>query len=150
MVHFTPFIDLEGDYQGYNYRIKGDDRVQLGHPDGSTTLHNNVTNALAWIDEQVPPAPPATLDSLSPDTAVLGDPDVEMHCVGTGFTEASVIVFAGYDEPTTFNSDTDVSTIVKPSLGWGAVSVDVAVRTGLAPTPALQFTFTEPAQAGRS
>jgi hypothetical protein len=86
-----------------------------------------------------------TLTSLDPDTAVLGDPDLVLTCNGSGFTAASVINFAGQDEPTTLVSDTVVTTGVKPSLGWGAGPQPVYVKSGSAVSETLQFTFTEPA-----
>ena len=89
-----------------------------------------------------------TLASLTPDTAVLGDPDLTLHCIGTNFTETSVINFADHDEPTTFVSDTEVTTGVKPSLGWGAVSVPVTIKQGSFETAPLDFTFTEAAARG--
>ena len=85
------------------------------------------------------------LQSLSPNEAVLGSDDIVMSCHGTGFTESSVINFAGYDEPTTFVSSTEITTGVKPSLGWGVVSVPVYVTTGAFITGSVQFKFTDPA-----
>ena len=85
------------------------------------------------------------LSAISPNTAELNAPDVTMTCTGTGFTEDSVIVFAGNDEPIVFVSDTEISTVVKPSLGWGAVAVPVLVRNGTAESASLDFTFTEAA-----
>jgi hypothetical protein len=106
-----------------------------------------------WTTYEGGPAPPPapTLTSLSPDTAVLGDPDIVMSCIGTGFTAESVIYFADQDEPTTLVSDTEVTTGVKPSLPWGAVTVPVYVRNGSLASEPLDFTFTEPvARRGRS
>jgi hypothetical protein len=84
------------------------------------------------------------LNSIDPSTAVLGDPDVTMTCVGSKFTPNSVIMFADNPEPITFVSSSEISTIVKPSLGWGAVSVPVFVKNGLKESAKLSFTFTEP------
>jgi IPT/TIG domain len=86
-----------------------------------------------------------TLSSISPDTAELNSADVTMICTGSGFTEDSVINFAGNDEPIVFVSDTEISTVVKPSLPWGAVSVPVLVKNGTAESASLNFTFTEAA-----
>jgi hypothetical protein len=85
------------------------------------------------------------LTSLNPDTAVLGSADIVLHCIGSNFTEASIIHFSDQDEPTTFVSDTEVTTGVKPSLGWGAVSLPVYVKTGPVQSDTLQFTFTDAA-----
>jgi hypothetical protein len=90
-----------------------------------------------------------TLTSLSPDTAVSGDPDFTLSCMGTGFTSGSVIFFGHEDEPTTLVSDTEVTTIVKPSLFAPAV-VPVFIRTGPLDTDPVDFTFTEPAVAGET
>jgi hypothetical protein len=83
------------------------------------------------------------LTSLSPNTAVLGSADLTLVCNGSGFTEDTRINFAGQEENTTLVSDTQVSTGVKPSLGWGVVSVPVYVTNGGLMSEVLQFTFTE-------
>lgn len=86
------------------------------------------------------PAAPATLISLDPDTAELDTADFTLHCHGSGFTPGSVIYFADQPEPIVFVSAEEVTTIVKPSLGWGPATVTVRVD-GSAP---LDFVFTEP------
>ena len=74
------------------------------------------------------PALAPTLTSLDPNTAVLGSEDFTLRCLGTNFTEESVINFAGQPEPIVFVSAEEITTIVKPSLGWGAVTVPVCVQ----------------------
>jgi hypothetical protein len=86
---------------------------------------------------------PPVLSVLVPDTAVSGDPDFTLSCTGTGFTKGTVIKFGSNDEPTTFVSDTEVTTGVKPSLFAPAV-VPVSVHTGTLTSDPLDFTFTEP------
>jgi hypothetical protein len=86
-----------------------------------------------------------TLVSLDPATAELNSPDLTLRCLGTGFTPESVIVFAGVDEPIVFVSAGEITTVVKPSLGWGAVTVPVSVRVGEVTTDPRDFTFTEAA-----
>jgi hypothetical protein len=89
---------------------------------------------------------PPTLTSLSPDTAVSGDLDFVLSCTGANFVSGTVIRFGPtYDEPTTLVSDTEVTTIVKPSLFAPAV-VPVWVRTGNLWSDPVDFTFTEPAE----
>lgn len=85
-----------------------------------------------------------TLTSLDPDTAVLGDADFTLRCLGTNFTETSTIRFAMNEEPIEFVSDTEITTTVKPSLPWGAVTVPVTVIQGSFETQPLDFIFTEP------
>lgn len=89
--------------------------------------------------------PPPDLDELVPATAELDSPDVTMHVMGSGFVAGSVIVFADHDEPVVFVSSEEITTVVKPSLSWGAVSVPVMVRNPDGKESAsLDFEFTEP------
>jgi hypothetical protein len=89
------------------------------------------------------------LTSLVPIAAELGSEDLTLHCLGSGFTEGSVIVFNGGVEPTIFVSDVEVTTIVKPSTASIAVTVPVLVLTGAHETEELDFEFTEAAPAAR-
>jgi hypothetical protein len=94
----------------------------------------------------VAPEPPAapTLTSLSPNTAISGDPtDITMSAIGTGFTADSIIVFNGNIEPTTFVSETEVTTGVKPSLFVVPAVCPVEVHTGPQVAGPLDFSFTE-------
>lgn len=97
---------------------------------------------------QGPPIVPAII-SLTPNTAPANDPtDIVMVVEGTNFTPNSVIVFNGYDEPTTFISDTQVSTGVKPSLFEVEAECPVEVRGGGGVSNSLPFTFTAPVMRG--
>jgi hypothetical protein len=89
-----------------------------------------------------------TVTSIEPDSAEMGSEDLEMVVTGTGFTENSVIVFNGGDEPTTFVSETEVSTGVKPSTAGVAGSYPVLVRNGQIQSNSATFSFTEPANGG--
>ena len=96
-----------------------------------------------------PPAPPPVVTSLIPSQATIGDPDFTLFVTGQGFTESSVIVFAGHDEPTTLNGDT-LSTGVKPSL-WGApVVVQCSVRNGAVSSNEVNFEFVAPVVRSRT
>jgi hypothetical protein len=91
-----------------------------------------------------PPAEPLSLTSLSPDTAVSGDEaDIVMSCIGTGFKPECIIVFNGHEEPTTFVSDTEITTGVKPSLFVVPAVCPVEVHFHSSRTGAVDFTFTE-------
>ncbi|WLB24942.1 IPT/TIG domain-containing protein [Bradyrhizobium japonicum] len=111
------------------------------------TVHGPATvNVGASYEEPVistpgnpPPAP--VLNSLSPATAVSGDPDFVLSCIGSGFDASTTIVFGDYDEPTTLVSDTEVTTIVKPSL-FAPADVPVSVRNGPLYSANQTFTFT--------
>jgi hypothetical protein len=107
-------------------------------------------NDESWVTYEggpTPPEPPAapTLVSLSPNAAVAGDAaDITMRAIGTGFTADSIITFNGLNEPTTFVSETEVTTGVKPSLFVVPAVCPVEVHTGSVVSGPLDFTFTEP------
>jgi hypothetical protein len=85
------------------------------------------------------------LERLEPDEADAGDAeDIVMHVHGTGFTEESVIYFNGLEEPTTFVSETEVTTGVKPSLFVVPAVCPVTVRNGSYESDALEFEFLDP------
>lgn len=85
------------------------------------------------------PAPAPTVTSLTPDTAVVGGPDVTLQVGGTGFVADSKVVWGGVAEPTVYVSATELTTVVKPSTASGPGTVQVGVA-GAAET--LPFTFT--------
>jgi hypothetical protein len=101
-------------------------------------LNANVDKRVYAVE--VPPLP-LVLSSISPSSAVIGSADVVLHAIGSGFTPDSVIVFNGGDETTVYVSDTEVTTIVKPSLASVAISVPVLVRNGDLPSGDQIFTF---------
>lgn len=88
-----------------------------------------------------------TVTSLDPATAEVGAADATLTVHGTGFSEYSKIVFNGGVEPTTFVSDTELTTVVKPSTASGAATVPVAVRNGVQTSTPADFEFTEQAPA---
>jgi hypothetical protein len=87
------------------------------------------------------PAP--TLTSLSPNTVALGQPDFDIHVMGTGFAEGAVIVWNGGDEPTTRVSETELTTGVNMATAQNAVTLPVLVRNPDDQiTEPMDFTFT--------
>lgn len=84
-----------------------------------------------------------TVSNLSPSTAAIGDPDLTLTVTGTNFTSSSIIVFNGGEEPTEFISDTELTTIVKPSTASVAGSYPVLVRQGSVDSSPRPFMFTE-------
>jgi hypothetical protein len=81
------------------------------------------------IEAERPPAP-LTLTALEPASASITAADFEGHVRGTGFTEDSVIIWNGAEEPTRFVDDTDVWTMVVPSVVTAPTVLDVYVRNG--------------------
>jgi len=84
------------------------------------------------------------IEELEPDEVEAGSAaDVTMHVHGTGFTDKSVITFNGLDEPTVFVSDTEVTTIVKPSLFTVPAVCPVTVKNGGYESEEVEFEFLE-------
>lgn len=124
-------------------------------PDSPTPPTNITSDAIA-LHPGTPPTPPEipqeaaaaelivpTITSINPATAVHStDPDFGMTVTGTGFNPGTVITFNGGDEPTTFISDTEVMTTVKPSLVGAPIDVPVTVRNGSAISEPSTFSFT--------
>jgi hypothetical protein len=122
----------------------------FGH--GGAELVDDVVEGVRvgeWSWPLTGPPPPPVVTALEPEGAVLGTPSFTLHVKGTGFTAASVISFAGHDEPTTVVSATELTTGVDMSLWLGPDAVPVTVRNadGQVSAP-LSFTFTEAAVAG--
>jgi hypothetical protein len=91
-----------------------------------------------------PPKTSPSLGALDPGEAAIGDPDLTLTLTGANFADTSVIVFNGGDEPTTFVSETELTTTVKPSTATVAGSFPVLVRNANGEeSNAVDFTFTE-------
>jgi hypothetical protein len=118
-------------------------------PTGSINEPNAPRTMPGPMSINEPGPPPAVeaapvIDELIPDGATIGDADFTLDVVGTGFSANSVIVFAGHDEPTTWNEeDGTVSTGVNMAVWLGPDAVPVAVRNGSAVSNTLDFTFSE-------
>lgn len=97
-----------------------------------------------WVEAKATLPPPVVLTSLTPNTAEIGGPQLTLRAHGSGFTARSVINFNGGDEPTTYVSATEVTTIVKPETAEVAGAFPVTVRTGTRVSAPRDFTFTEP------
>lgn len=92
-----------------------------------------------------------TTSSLSPNSATLGDASFTMTVNGTGFTPTSVIVFNGYEEPTTFVSPTSVTTGINMDVWLAPAAVPVGVLSDDGILSNTQtFTFNDVAAGGFS
>lgn len=123
---------------GVHVEVHDWDGTPLQHPHGEPDRPD--------MPELPPPSQAPVINSLNPNTAVVGGPDLTMTVIGSGFTSGSVIVWNGGDEPTTFVSATQVSTGVKPSTASGPWSIPVAVRNGDKISNSLAFQFTAAAK----
>ena len=112
----------------------------INEPEGSrkTSLTPQSPNEPATLPEWATEAPVVT--SLDPTECTLGDPDFRIYVSGTGFYEQSTLVFAGQDEPTTFE-DGKLSTGVNMAVWQGPDTVQVGVRNGPIESNTMPFTF---------
>jgi hypothetical protein len=110
-----------------------------------TSINEPQTPAFEEVAGAVKPA----ITAIVPDTCAIGDPDFTLDITGTGFSENTIIFFAGHDEPTQFDGVDTVSTGVKPSLWGSPATVQVYVRNGTLHSDPVPFTFTEVAGATR-
>lgn len=101
----------------------------LGHPDLPVLDGSELEGAHA-------------VATLEPATVVLGSPNFDIHVKGAGFKEDSVIVFNGFDEPTTFVSANEVKTGVNMGVWAAPAVVPVAVRTDGVVSNSQNFEFT--------
>jgi hypothetical protein len=106
----------------------------INEPPGSSTLPVET-----GYTEPVP-----SIVTMEPLDAAIGDPDFTLVIGGDNITAATVINFAGHDEPTTLEADGTITTGVKPSLWAEPVVVPVKVRNGGVESTAMEFTFTAP------
>jgi len=90
---------------------------------------------------------PPMLASIAPDTAVVTDPDFTLTATGADFIAESVIALDGADAPTTFISESSLTTPISPAL-FTAGTVAVTVRTGPSVSAASTLTFTDVASRG--
>jgi hypothetical protein len=70
------------------------------------------------------------ITSLNPGSVTLGDPDFTLHVLGSGFSTLSKIIFNGSEEPTTYVSDTELTTGVNMATAITAATVPVHVVSG--------------------
>jgi hypothetical protein len=87
------------------------------------------------------PAPPMDLTSLDPASAPVGTGAITLTVNGTGFTSDCVIVVNDIDLPTTFVSETQLTSDAFPVSGV-AETVNVEVERGDESSDMLTFDFT--------
>jgi len=84
--------------------------------------------------------------SLDPPSAVIGSPDFAIRVLGTGFTDKSTIIWNGSPEPTTYVSETELTTGVNMATVSGPFTIPISVRGEDGnDTNSLDFSFTEAA-----
>jgi hypothetical protein len=125
-----------------NVHLEGETYAVTDRALAETLRGNGFVSIAGWTDAGPGTLPPV-LTALVPATVTIGSPSLTLHVQGTGFTDASVITFAGHDEPTTRVSPTEVTTGIDMAVWLGPDTVPVTVRNGTGPlSNALSFTFT--------
>ena len=124
-----------------HYEVLAGETLMIAGPANVTIKGGEVPLIVDSIEEAQAAAP--KVSGIAPDTVETGAADLTLVVTGSGFTAASVIIFGVNDEPTVFVSNTEISTVVKPSL-FVPDTVPVSVRNGPAHSGAVDFTFTEP------
>lgn len=85
----------------------------------------------------------ATLASIAPSTGVHGGSSVVVTCTGTGFTSATLVMWDGVTQATTFTSATTISFSAQMAGEPAARTALVAVvKPGERPTATKPFTIT--------
>jgi hypothetical protein len=103
---------------------------QLPTPETERNIMRAVGIEAAW-DVIIGTASAPTLSSLAPTSAPAGGADFTLHCIGTGFTPRSVIVFGGVAEQTAQLSPTELTLAVSGHMFPSPdPAVPVLVRTG--------------------
>jgi hypothetical protein len=86
------------------------------------------------------PAP--TVTSLNPNTAAIGGAPVTLRVIGTLFDPNTVILFNNGIEPTTFVSDTEMTTGIDPNSFAVAGNFPVGAQRGSKKSNTLPFAIT--------
>jgi len=142
-IHSWDMAAQPGFGEAYSYALETG--VENPGDDAAVITDAQILAALGTLLPQAPPPEvEVTVTALEPATASISDADFEGHIRGTGFTEETVIVWNGADEPTRFVDSTNVWTTVVPSVVTAPTTVSVTVRNGdqTAPTD-LDFTWTD-------
>ena len=124
---------------------EGDSNV-LTTPTGAPIMSEGNQPFHAVTYEFNPDTPPV-VSAVTPNTAVIGGADLTISVTGSNFGDTSVIMFNGGEEPTTFVSNTELNTIVKPSTAGTPGAFPVAVRNESQTSNSVDFTFTAAARS---
>lgn len=89
---------------------------------------------------------PLTISNLEPASAHIGDPELTVHAIGTGFTVNSLITADRVNLATTFHSDTDISATITPFSTVPGMSL-VTVKNGSEESNSLPFNLMPPLTA---
>jgi hypothetical protein len=152
-------IDSDEIYKGWIIRRKSNHRRQVMQDEAGTgaTLVSWPRDAYAYIDRMVEgetEPPPVDIgphiDSVTPDTAVLGAGIIAVDVTGTNFNETCVVEFDQIAQPTTFVSATSLQGSFDASaVGLVEHTYNVTVRDNAIEEESNDVPFTLTAAAKR-
>lgn len=106
-----------------------------GHVELGGSINEPVTK------EDLPEVPPPVIDSIAPDTEIVGNPDVIATITGSGFLEASKAFVNDGELETVFVSDTELTALFTISGATEPGSWPITVRHGNQTSNAVNFTL---------
>ena len=92
------------------FSVSCDGGGQTNNPNGGQTNNSNTIDSTSQNEEPVFYEP--VISSLDPASRTMGDPDFTLTVNGSYFVASSIIRWDGFDCPTTFVSNTQLTTIV--------------------------------------
>lgn len=106
----------------------------------SMSINEPQTVSLPLPSDVTTPLPVIT--ALEPASCTIGDPSFTLVVSGEEFQPYSIIVFAGHNEPTTYDEEAGtLSTGINMDVWNGPDTVPVLVRTGNADSEPMSFEF---------
>jgi len=111
--------------------------AQAEYASSARASHSQYNFLTGQADSSAP-----VLTALVPDTVAVGDPDFTISVQGEKFDVNTVIWWNDHEEPTTFVSENEVTTLVRPDTIGGPAVLPVSVRNGAVFSDSLDFTFT--------
>ena len=122
--------------------------ASINEPPGSQVIPEGAGQGTGEERPGTNPNQAPTIEELEPDEAAIGSANFTLHVHGTKFTPQSVIQFDVTDTQTNYVSDTELTTLIKPSE-WeadGVVPVRVKNSDGGMKSEEVEFEFV-PAEA---
>ena len=84
------------------------------------------------------------ITSLDPDTAIVGDADIDVHIHGSGFAPTSQLVVDGAVVNQSTISENEMVFTIQPSKVPAATISTIYVQNGWYYSSVVNFTFTDP------
>ena len=118
------------------------EEVRAGYARSARTSHSQYTKLTGLPDTSAP-----VLTELVPATAVIDSEDFDISIMGEKFDENTVIWWNDHPEPTTFVSENEVTTGVRPDTIGSPAVLPISVFNGTVFSNVLDFEFTATAAA---